>query len=145
MNNCKKTDDNGDEECPWWNPKCWNWCTILLVLALAAIAAAAVLIITGACISDPITMSIGFATAVLGLVLLTLWFLLCSKVQTSFCEALNDLIDIFAWIVSIQSVVLVILAITGLFPGGLIGVLITWGYYGTILGYLHLIKNWTDC
>lgn len=152
VSNCKGTGDNGDhdEECPWWNPKCWNWCAILLILALAAIAAAAVLLVVAGCTGDPLTWAAAVATALLGLILLTTWFLVCAKVQTDFCEILNKLIDIFAMIVAIQSIILAILGILellglGLPLGCLIGVLVTWGYYGTILGYLVLIKNWTDC
>jgi len=149
VSNCSKGDgDNGDgdEDCPWWNPKCWNWCAILLAFALFTIASAAVVIIAGACSGNPVLLAAGIAAAVWGLILLSLWFWLCSKVQSNFCDVLDTLIQVFAYIVAVQSIVVAILAALGLLGGGCgVGVLITWGYYGTVLSYLFLIKGWANC
>lgn len=148
VSNCSDGGGNGggENDCPWWNPKCWNWCAILLAYALFNIAGAAALIIAGACSGNPVLLIAGLAAAAWGLVLLGLWYKLCSKFQANFCDVLNSLIQIFKYIVAAQAIVVAILGALGLLGGGCgVGVLIAWGYYGTVLSYLLLIKDWSNC
>ncbi len=136
---------NGDG-CPWWNPFCkgWSLCAALLAAAIIAFFSAAVLMWFAGCANgNPGAAALWVAawtTAAVGLALLALWAWLCSKLP-GFCQTLDSVIQLFVYIVTIQPWVLLILALLGVPGPCLLGALAQWGYYGSILGYLYLIKQ----
>ena len=90
------------------------------------------------------------ATALGALFLLWLWYHLCSKISPGFCDTVKQLIAVVEAIIFIQTIALVILG--ALYAGGttevlpcLIGVAVSWGYYGTVLALLDKIRQWSHC
>lgn len=138
--------DNGNGPCrPWWHPKCWKFrCNALLVAALAALAAAAVLAIAAGCTGNPALWAASAAAFLVGVILLAIWVSLCSKISADFCTVLHEVILLLAAIVSIQGTILAILALLGitLTSGCGLGLLVTFGYYATVLGYLIYVEEW---
>lgn len=145
VSNCRGGNGNGDHPCPWWNPFCkgWKLCGALLSLAVITIIAAGILLIFGICGGNSTVLAAGIAAAALGLALLTLWYFLCSKIKADFCETLESLILTFAYIVAVQGTVLLVLSALGIVP--VCYALVTFAYYGSILAYLTLIRQWAHC
>lgn len=145
--------NGGHHPCPWWNPFChgWNLCAGLIGGALTAMLAAAVLALIGACTGNVIVIVLAVIAAVAALVALYAWFRICSKIDSDFCAKLDELIQLFTWIVAGQAIVLLTLYLIALALGFALplgctaGALVTWGYFGTVLAYLLLIKDWADC
>jgi hypothetical protein len=140
--------------CPWWNPFCqgWSLCGALLAAALLAILAAGILAwLAGCAAADPVAAAVLAAAAAsaagVGLALLVLWVLVCSKFP-GFCQSLNHLIQFFTYIVALQFWVLLLLVLLGALSVGtpcFLGAVAQFAYYGTILAYLLLIKQYKHC
>ncbi|MGH2417181.1 MAG: hypothetical protein ACRDFY_02510 [Candidatus Limnocylindria bacterium] len=152
---CGRGDGDGGDgrPCPWWNPFCkgWSLCAGLLAGALTAMLLAAVLALVGACTGNVVVIVIAAIAAIVALAALSAWFGLCSSIDPDFCATLDQLIQLFTWIVAGQAIVILLLALLALmlgFPlplGCSVGAAAVWGYYGTVLAYLLLIKDWTNC
>jgi hypothetical protein len=148
---CGTGGGNGGHPCPWWQPRCWlNFCGGLLAAAMAIVLAAGVLIIAACCNQNWVVGAAAVATALGALFLLWLWYHLCSKISPGFCDTVKQLIAVVEAIIFIQTIALVILG--ALYAGGttevlpcLIGVAVSWGYYGTVLALLDKIRQWSHC
>ena len=57
---------------------------------------------------------------------------------------MNEIIIVLAGIIAVQSLFAIVLAFTGSF-GCLIGLVLSWVYYGTVLAYLELLKHQAGC
>jgi hypothetical protein len=149
---CGQPPPNGG--CPWWNPFCkgLSLCGALLAAALLAIFAVGVLTwVAGCATADPITAAVlaavAEATAAVGLVLLVIWTLVCSKLP-GFCHSLNALIQLFTYIVAVQFWALILLWLGGALSYGtpcFWGEAAQFAYYGAILAHLLLIKQYKHC
>ncbi len=136
---------NGGHPCPWWNPFCkgWSWCAALLSAAVVLLIAAGALLMFGICNEEPTLTMIGGIAAAVGFGFLTAWYFFCAKFKSDVCETLASLILTFAYIVAVQGTVLLILSALGVVP--VCYALVTFAYYGTVLAYLTLIKQWAGC
>ena len=147
VTNCRGGGNGGDggHPCPWWNPFChgWSFCAALLSLAIAALIAAGFLLMFGICGENPALTAIGGAAAAAGFGFLVAWYFACARIKADFCETLESLIVTFAYIVAVQGIVLLILSALGIVP--VCYALVTFAYYGTVLAYLTLIKQWAHC
>jgi hypothetical protein len=117
---------------------------------MALVLAAAVAIIAAGCSENWTVAAVALATALSALFLLWLWYHLCSKIAAGFCATVIQLIAVVEAIILIQTIALAILG--ALFAAGttdvlpcLIGVAISWGYYGTVLTLLDKIRQWSHC
>ncbi|MGH2674835.1 MAG: PKD domain-containing protein [Actinomycetota bacterium] len=110
-------------------------CIILLILALAFIALAAAAILAWACtgFSNAVLLGIAIGAAILGLIFLILWILVCAAAA---CDVLFLLIDIFTILVAVMPIVALIFAILGL-PNCGLGALINAGYFALVLSVLY--------
>ncbi len=126
---------------PPTRPSCL--CLILLIIALALIAMAAIAFLAWACsgFANPAILVFGIVAAVLGLILLIIWILLCAALQ---CAALFVLIDTFTGLVIAMPIVAAILAFVGL-PNCGIGALIDWGFFGIVLSALYKFGEVVGC
>ncbi len=161
---CNDRNDNGHHPCPWWNPFCkgWSFCAALLALAEASILTAFVLFFLAGCIVLTPDVLAGGYTAIVhallaaaifkealvaaaaGLVFLTLWYLFCSKFKADFCDTLYSVKTALAWFIAVLAVLTGYLVIAQDW-GCLIGLAVTFVYWGTVLAYLNLIYQWAGC
>lgn len=158
---CNGGNGNGNgKPCPWWDPRCWgSLCGGLLGAAMAALIAAGILfIIAGCTVLTPLVLAgpagaalnalvssalfiAAVATLVVGLALLTWWYLVCSKLPGyRFCATLHQVMTGIAWIVVAQSLLAIGLSVVG-GVGCLIGMLLMWASWGTVLAYLQLLDD----
>ncbi len=156
--------NGGGNGCPWWNPFCkgWSLCAALRAAAVVALLAAAVLALIAGCIL-PAAVATGPVGAILtalassalflsavaslaaGLVLLALWYFVCSKLPGNhFCSELTQLKNIISGIILAQTAVGIALGIAG-DPGCFVGAVLTLGVYGTVLAFLQLIGSAAGC
>jgi hypothetical protein len=115
-------------------------CTVLTPAVLAGPVGVALnaLVTSGLFIAAVIAL-------VLGLALLALWYLVCSRLPNyDFCVTLNEVISAIAWIVLVQFTFALILFLFGGL-GCLIGLVFTFGSWGTVLAVLELLKNPAGC
>lgn len=115
-------------------------CTVLTPAVLAGPAGAAL----NALVTSALFIS-AVAALVLGLALLTAWYLVCSKMPGyDFCDTLHEVMTGIAWIIVVQTALAAVLfAFGGI--GCIIGWVLTMGMWGTILAYLQLLKNAAGC
>jgi hypothetical protein len=157
-------DGDGDHPCPWWDPRCWkNPCKALQAAAIATLVTALVLfflagcfVLTPAVLAGPIAAAAqlllssalfiaAVAAMTLGLLLLALWYAICHRMPGyHFCHELKEIILVLSWIIAVQSVFAIAMALVGSW-GCLIGLVLTGAYYGTVLAYLELLKNAAGC
>jgi hypothetical protein len=122
---------------------------VLFIIAGCSILTPAVLAgPVGVALTALLTSGLFIAAVValaLGLALLTLWYLVCSRLPNyDFCATLNEAIIAIAWIILVQSALaLILFALGGL--GCLIGLVFTFGSWGTVLAVLQLLKNPAGC
>jgi hypothetical protein len=156
--------DNVNGGCSWWDPRCWgSLCGALIAAAMAALIVSGILFIIAGCtvltpavLAGPVGVALNalvtsglFIAAVialvLGLALLALWYLVCSKLPNyDFCATLNEVMTSIAWIILVQSALaFALFAFGGL--GCLIGLVFTWGSWGTVLASLQLLSNAAGC
>jgi hypothetical protein len=150
--------------CSWWDPRCWgSLCGALIAAAMAVLIAAGILFIIAGCtvltpavLAGPVGVALNalvtsglFIAAVialgLGLALLTVWHLVCSRLPNfDFCATLNEVMSFIALIIFLQSALAIALFLLGGL-GCLIGLVFTWGSWGTVLAFLQLLRNAAGC
>ena len=111
------------------------FCIILLVLALAFIALAAVAFLAWACtgFGNVALLVVAIVAAILGLIFLILWILLCARAA---CDVLFFLIDMFTILVAVMPIVALIFFILNL-PNCGLGALLDAGYFALVLSILY--------
>jgi hypothetical protein len=165
VSNCGSAGANGGGNgCPWWNPFCkgWSLCAALFAAAVVALTWAGFLGLLAGCIlplavaggplvpaiTAAVTSTLGaaaIATLGVGLTLLALWYLVCSKFPGyHFCSELTLLKNIISGIMLSQTAVGIALGIAG-DPGCYIGAILTFGAFGTVLASLQLLGSWAGC
>jgi len=145
---CEGGGGDGDEHpCPWWNPFCkgWSLCAGLLAAIMAAILTAGISLAVGNCLNVPTLTGVGYAAAALSLILLSLWYWLCSKTQPDFCDTLAQLILFLAYVIAVQGIILAVIAV--IFEITLLEIIlcsaVSWLYYGMVMAYLVIIQDQT--
>jgi hypothetical protein len=111
------------------------FCIILLVLALAFIAFAAVAFLAWACtgFGNVALLVAAVVAAILGLIFLILWILLCARAA---CDVLFFLIDMFTVLVAVMPIVALIFFLLKL-PNCSLGALLDAGYFALVLSILY--------
>ncbi len=150
--------------CSWWDPRCWgSLCGALIAAAMAALIASGILFILAGCsiltpavLAGPVGVVLNalvtsdlFIAAVfflvVGLALLVAWYLVCARLPNyDFCATLNEVMTCIAWIILVQSALALLLFLFGGL-GCLIGLVFTWGSWGTVLASLQLLSNAAGC
>jgi hypothetical protein len=142
---------NGNGGCPWWNPFCKgsNFCSALLLAALAAVVAVGILAMVGLCPPNPHLLIAAGVAAAAGFVLLGIWYAVCGRLP-GFCDSLKTALDFLVYVIYGQTIVLAVAAAMALLgiaiPGiCLVGALASWGYYATVYFWLSQLNSWADC
>ncbi len=143
--------DNDHKPCPWWNPFCkgWNLCAVLYALALASILGGAVAVMVAACVPPPpvslvAVLLVAAASLATAIVFLSAWYAVCRKLDVSFCDTLDQLIQVVFVLVFVQAFLTLILSfLTSVYCAA--GAAFAVGYFGAVLVYLLQIRHMADC
>ncbi|MAU01145.1 MAG: hypothetical protein CL608_28715 [Anaerolineaceae bacterium] len=67
-----------DDDCSWWDPRCWDWCAILRVMLIVSMAAASFLWFVVACAPGGAALvKVAIAASAAAVVLVGVWWALC--------------------------------------------------------------------
>jgi hypothetical protein len=115
-------------------------CLLLVAIALALIGITATTVLAWACsfFTSPL-LGVAITTAILGIVLLIIWILLCRA-----CAAIIVLISWFSRLAAAMPLLAALLAILGLY-GCAIGALIVGGFFAVVVAVLNWFGRIVGC
>jgi hypothetical protein len=121
----------------------FNFCALLLVVAVALMIVGSVLIIIGVCWSVPWLVIAGAIVAGIGLLLFIAWVIFCSA--TTPCSVMRTVHCILFWIIAVVAPIIVFLAAL---LGGLpcfLAAAAAWGGWGTLYAWLGFVMRRVGC